>query len=1504
MYYKVVGDANHSDTAVDSIEVTIAKADPVIGTVGCKMPLFDSTDISTVELTRTNMTVDGTLILTDSKLTAGEGTYNWKFTPEDTANYNTITGTVVLTVTADVLEQIRATGTLEKFSYVYGEPFSIDGMTVTAEYTSGTTKDVTGLVSFDRTLAVGQTAVELTYQGKICVIDGITVARKQLDVSGMAWDVPENAVYSGTAYTATLTGELPEGVTVTKTGDTATNAGSYTAKAVFSLADGFSADNYEIVNGADLTAAWSIDKAALTITADSYESVPYGSAAPAFAANYSGFVNGETEAVLGGELVFSCKYDTADAAKRKPDNYPIVPGGLTSNNYEISYVNGNLEVISANLVIVIDDKTVTYGDAAPEYTYHYEGFVYGEDISVMDKPGTVVCGYKPGDPVGTMEILSNNYGEDDCYHVVNQRRATLTIEKLAVAEPTVSGTYTYTGSEQAVTLTGMESYMTIASGNEAVGAGSYEVVITLDGNHKWADGSDGKVRWSIAKAEPKAEDFVFQAPGNLTYNGETKSASVSVKTGIEGMGEIIAVMYYNADSSPAVEKQPVSAGNYFVQINVAAGENYTEKSFFRGGDWVFSIGKAKAEITVNTTPITVTYGETVTLPVANTNFGTVTCDKTAADLENAGTYTVTYTVAGTANYDGDTKSITVTVKPKTITEADVELNGSLTYTGEEQTQPIAVSEGITYTVTGDKATNVGTYQLTVKGTGNYTGEVKLSWSIKKAAAVVTKAPAAKTLTYIGEAQELITAGEAEGGTMQYQLNGGAWSDKIPTATDEGAYTVSYKVIGDANHSDTEVKSLTVTIGDCTHSGNTNKDDADCTTQVTCSVCGDVLVAAKAHVWGDWTTTKNPTTTEEGSKERPCTNEGCKEKDSESIPMLNEVEAPKPEGGDISIDDPTPATGEDVTITVTPDTGKEVDEVIVTGKDGKEIPVTDNGDGTYTYEQPDGDVTVEVIIKDTIYTVTWIVDGKTYKETQHKYGETITAPTDPTKAQSGCTTYTFDKWSGFTSGMTMPDNDSLTFTAVFTEGESHIDENTDHICDRNCGKTDMGDHVDGNLDHVCDYGCDVAIGEHKDANKDHVCDYGCTETIGTCEDADKDHDCDYGCDKIYGEHTDADKNHICDYGCTESIGTCEDADKDHDCDYGCDKVYGTHEDTDKDHTCDYGCSETIGTCEDADKDHDCDYGCDKVYGEHKDTAGDGDHVCDYGCGETLTDCVDVDTDTDHKCDECGAAMPKDGTQVEIPADDTGTITPGAPAEIDGKPIVIDWDGEIWLEDTGSKLITTYTFETNESGLVYPTEMYVWHLNWTDRNSDGTVDHCEAVRIPELDNLMTYQGTSIRIGGSSDGIRFFTAVPADAQDALIKGTLLTGALEGYRLVEMGTLYKWAETGTELTTGNGVASYVYGKDAGSKFRVFSKNGEDNWFTGMLVGLDGEAATLAKDIISRPYAILENADGEQITLYGGSVQRSVYDVALQNKDTWKSGTAYDNYVEKIIATVEAAEG
>ena len=77
----------------------------------------------------------------------------------------------------------------------------------------------------------------------------------------------------------------------------------------------------------------------------------------------------------------------------------------------------------------------------------------------------------------------------------------------------------------------------------------------------------------------------------------------------------------------------------------------------------------------------------------------------------------------------------------------------------------------------------------------------------KEASVVTKAPEAKILTYNGQAQELITAGTATGGEMQYALGTKdaatqPYTTDIPTATNAGTYYVWYKVVGDENHSDT------------------------------------------------------------------------------------------------------------------------------------------------------------------------------------------------------------------------------------------------------------------------------------------------------------------------------------------------------------------------------------------------------------------------------------------------------------------------------------------------------------------------------------------------------------------------------------------------------------------------------------------------------------------------------------------------------------------------------
>lgn len=83
----------------------------------------------------------------------------------------------------------------------------------------------------------------------------------------------------------------------------------------------------------------------------------------------------------------------------------------------------------------------------------------------------------------------------------------------------------------------------------------------------------------------------------------------------------------------------------------------------------------------------------------------------------------------------------------------------------------------------------------------------------------------------------------------------------------------------------------------------------------------------------------------------------------STPAKEEVNVVDTENGDVTVDPEEAKKGEAVTVTPEPDEGYEVDEVKVTDEDGKEVPVTDNGDGTYSFKMPDGPVDVEVTFKD-------------------------------------------------------------------------------------------------------------------------------------------------------------------------------------------------------------------------------------------------------------------------------------------------------------------------------------------------------------------------------------------------------------------------------------------------------------------------------------------------------------------------------------------------------------
>ena len=114
----------------------------------------------------------------------------------------------------------------------------------------------------------------------------------------------------------------------------------------------------------------------------------------------------------------------------------------------------------------------------------------------------------------------------------------------------------------------------------------------------------------------------------------------------------------------------------------------------------------------------------------------------------------------------------------------------------------------TATAMGDRAYyfSFASYILEPHGYSNkYTLQaVRLVQAAIPFASVVSAPTAIEGLIYNGSAQTLITAGEAEGGEMQYSLDNTNWSAELPTATAMGVYNVYYKVVADASHSNSRV----------------------------------------------------------------------------------------------------------------------------------------------------------------------------------------------------------------------------------------------------------------------------------------------------------------------------------------------------------------------------------------------------------------------------------------------------------------------------------------------------------------------------------------------------------------------------------------------------------------------------------------------------------------------------------------------------------------------------
>ena len=287
-----------------------------------------------------------------------------------------------------------------------------------------------------------------------------------------------------------------------------------------------------------------------------------------------------------------------------------------------------------------------------------------------------------------------------------------------------------------------------------------------------------------------------------------------------------------------------NAGDYDIQV-YPSNDSQIANMEFETISFTTNIAKANVTLTAPTKASDWTYDGTEKSLLDNN--GTITngtlkyyigeteyTASTSLVATNAGSYALSYTVTGDANYNDIAKTsigtVTVAKKPLTVAAKTVTkdwdgqantLSDLYTATGfvaaddAKKADILAALLDVTVSSTEEMGvTDAGVHTVTlnekVGQTTNYIADflvAKSSLTIDKVAATAATV-AGQTVDYNGESQALATVtGEATGGQMQYSLDGTNYDAAIPQGTDAKEYTVYYKVVGDKNHTDVAAASV-------------------------------------------------------------------------------------------------------------------------------------------------------------------------------------------------------------------------------------------------------------------------------------------------------------------------------------------------------------------------------------------------------------------------------------------------------------------------------------------------------------------------------------------------------------------------------------------------------------------------------------------------------------------------------------------------------------------------
>lgn len=183
---------------------------------------------------------------------------------------------------------------------------------------------------------------------------------------------------------------------------------------------------------------------------------------------------------------------------------------------------------------------------------------------------------------GLTSDLTAESNSDAKFNIV----ATLT----EIAVPTAKTNLTYTAGSQTGVEDG-EGYT--LTGNSGVVAKNYTAIAKLKSGYKWNDGTitDKEIPWSIGKRNPVVSDFNFNEPSNLTYDGNAKTATVSLIAHYgDETGFAITIMYKKGGVIVAEAKD---AGEYEVFIDTTETANFKSATNIHGASWKFTIAKTE-----------------------------------------------------------------------------------------------------------------------------------------------------------------------------------------------------------------------------------------------------------------------------------------------------------------------------------------------------------------------------------------------------------------------------------------------------------------------------------------------------------------------------------------------------------------------------------------------------------------------------------------------------------------------------------------------------------------------------------------------------------------------------------------------------------------------------------------------------------------------------------------------------------------------------------------------